>query len=787
MLPEDVQNSLKTEFADLALPIESVPDKDTSFILLTVLGNSETEDIVFEELHHFFPGQSTRLRHFLSRVKEHVPKSQTPEQEVAYDLTDTSLRLSSKQSIYLEAHEALSVFPKPEQEQLLSWLDSIDSGSTQGSPDKPLVVLTIPETSASALALFDHFQQHFPNQKQRSLRFLRQWKERDTDDTQAETIADDLKSSGETIEEPTVIEEPTIISEAEAAPAMETDSAADAADAQLALLAELGIGADAIDIPAPAGESESFAGKIKKELRSVYRNTMGKIKGNQFARTILQKSAVWVVPIMVFVGIVAIDAIIDFYILLSKGRDVSSFFLLERSTSLQTLSGLNRSMNQILGACMFALVIALPLTAALYTPRLVTTLTNNRITVLTLTLLIINNGNTIWTIHSFNYVYLPYFQVYTCMFLFFVCIIIAIPYFLNILQHLDPYFIIKRLGDEVHSYIKHITEAPSYRDIDRQKIQERLTIINHMILKATDRMDRELAIEGIRTQKRMLDFYAPLKSKMPQQWMEVDYFTFIGMSTIGVEVVNQKHIWLELYILKSMLKVFTVSLQRLPDLASAVSELVYQIGMKFMNTNDHEVMDLCMRFFNTFLSEAIEERDITSIHSVLYQYRLFAEMTLSVGSETICAAAESFRKYSQVAANRKLSQVRDTALYDLVHLAYVAKTYAGDEEAFQALCNAILSYEIDEYPEEASSIAKAKLIFAGFLISIQEQTVLDRLWAQIDKIPEEHLKRYHNDLLVFNEKIQPEITDRFISSAYLREEQAPSVEEVFRLLGVTEE
>ncbi|MGK5093825.1 DUF2254 family protein [Deltaproteobacteria bacterium TL4] len=500
---------------------------------------------------------------------------------------------------------------------------------------------------------------------------------------------------------------------------------------------------------------------------------------------LFRKSFVWLLPLMLFAGIAAVDTFVDLVLFWPEGKDLSTFFHLDRQAAMQILAGINRSMNQILGACMIALVIALPLIANLYTPRLVSTFSKDPITLITLILMVMNNGNTIWTLYIFNYVEVPVFQVYSCILLFVVCVVMMIPYFLKILHYLDPYFLILSLETEIHEEFEKLQANSEFSSESRTHILDQLSTLNNMIMKGLSRNDREMATEGIRAEHRILDAYASIKKKMPEEWQEIDYSTFIGMSTRGVEEVTRRRIWFELYLMHFMLRVFIRSLKIMPELCSAISELLYRTAIKYMNSGEPETMRLCMVFFNTFLGEGIRNKATDSIHNVFYQYRLFAEMSLSMDNIILCEAAENFRKYSWMAAENNLWQIRDTALYDLVHLAYVAKNYAGDEEAYQVLCQKILDFDPFKYPEETNSILKAHLIFAGLLVSHGEETLLQQLWPYFYKIPKERLQIYYTDLLIYNEKIQPEITDRFVSSAYLSEEQSLLVREVFQLLGIT--
>jgi hypothetical protein len=174
-------------------------------------------------------------------------------------------------------------------------------------------------------------------------------------------------------------------------------------------------------------------------------------------------------------------------------------------------------------------------------------------------------------------------------------------------------------------------------------------------------------------------------------------------------------------VLRQMLPIYQASLNRMRDVVRLVSINVRHISELALRNQDQAVLDLSIRYFNSFLRSAINQSDVRSAYNVLDQYRNLAESAIDDGREEVVnEISKHLVYYGRLANHSGLSFVTESAAFDLAGLCEFAhKRRPGADDA---ILNCLL--KVDEKPEsktEESSlrgVRKAQIKLACFYLSV---------------------------------------------------------------------
>ncbi|MGK5093826.1 DUF2254 family protein [Deltaproteobacteria bacterium TL4] len=456
---------------------------------------------------------------------------------------------------------------------------------------------------------------------------------------------------------------------------------------------------------------------------------------------------------------------------------------LDPAVVYQVVTALSRSSGQFLGIALTCLGVALPVTANLYTPRLVQLFLTDRFNVGMLGLILLTLVHNIWTHYGLRHSASLDFDLYVTLVLFFLTLSLLLIYFGHMSQYFNPSFLIFRLEHNIDVALDQIHQGSVFQSKQRSKILVELNNMAKMILKSIDHSDREVALEGIYALKRLLDHYVHLKATMPKAWMELDYSYFTGLSSEGLTEINIRKIWFELLILKYLSQAFNSCLNVHPDLASAIAEQNQYIGLNYLMCQDSEVVHLCIRSFNTYLSSTMEQNDLASMNNVWYQYGRFSEVLMNFDQTALREVIRHIRYFINQGKQKQIIHKMFDSLLKFLLLLIQITHQSQYTTTYHYLCETLHSIAMPSDFRDLNAVIMGKLIYAGFLLKVDDQQRFEALWPQLLEIAPDRLPMYYQELIVINARMQNEMTAQVLNHFYLSDKDQVHVKEIFRRLG----
>lgn len=439
---------------------------------------------------------------------------------------------------------------------------------------------------------------------------------------------------------------------------------------------------------------------------------------------------------------------------------------------VDVLSPMARAYNNVLAMLLATIGLAIPLTANMHTPKLIDMFLRDRLNQVVLFVMALGAANVIYVDYLIGPKFAPMWAFRAAVYGALAGWALLIPYFFYVVRFLDPSTILARLKDDTTRVVERTAAAPASLPDARAVVHERLYQIGTFILKALDRADRGVALEGIWSLKRIADHYGEHKARMPEAWFTVDRKDFVGASAEAIAILKEERIWFEMKVLSQMSLAYQHALAKTSDVISSISDANRVIAGKAAARNDGWALELAVKLFNNFLREAIKKKDLHAIYDVFYQYRSLA---LEIPGQPVLLReiARYFRYYSDFANASGLPFVAQIAALDLGHVVRCA--YEAGSPAAGELLAEVLAMDHTARGEPLGLVVKAKIVLGSFFVEKGMAAEAGQVRASLAGVASPVLRSCERDLLSAERSFW-EITDRQENFEYVPPARRPFVQ-----------
>lgn len=434
------------------------------------------------------------------------------------------------------------------------------------------------------------------------------------------------------------------------------------------------------------------------------------------------------------------------------------------------LSPAARAYNNILAMVLATIAIAIPLTANMYTAKLIDIFLRDRVNQFMLFFWAILAAHVLWVLYLVSPGFTPAWMIRVAVAGALLGWIMLIPYFYYIVGFLDPTRILARIRDEAILGIGD-GESPSHMRQVQSVLHQRLHHIGTIILKTIDRGERAVTLEGIECFQQILNDYHARKQRMSAEWFHLDRRDFVGLSAEALAILQEDKTWVEHRVLSLIFLAYQAALAKTQDVVSSISEASRAIALDADQRGDDKALELSVRFFNNYLRESIKRKDIHAIYDLCYQYQLLAK-ALCHRPALVKKIGGYFRIYSRMAEASGLGFVTQLMAVDLsriVRHAYEQQCPAGGDllEELQRMGHA---------GEDRALVVKVKLALGGFFLDKQFSNEVAKVRANLSDVPPTTLAALGNELLTMEDRSFWEVTDRQIMLEWTPPSERPGIQ-----------
>ena len=193
-----------------------------------------------------------------------------------------------------------------------------------------------------------------------------------------------------------------------------------------------------------------------------------------------------------------------------------------------------------------------------------------------------------------------------------------------------------------------------------------------------------------------------------------------------------------------------------------------------------------MKYFNTFLREAINAKHKQIAYHMLDEYRLLAERFVAARPELAVRISDYLCHYARAAEEQEVGFVAETVAYDLRVLNQVAyeQEWPRASDVLAAYLALAESLQSGGYRQAVAGVHKMYLGLGAFYLSKGADALAEQLRVVLRRVEPESLARLGAELLSVTEPEFWEITDRGVNFYYLEPQVRASLRELLQQLQV---
>lgn len=326
----------------------------------------------------------------------------------------------------------------------------------------------------------------------------------------------------------------------------------------------------------------------------------------------------------------------------------------------------SRTLNAIMSVTMTSIALILPLTANLYTPRLVKLYVAHPLIVSGLSILVFSNL-LLMALHFFppGHAFVRV-GIWVIAFTYLVVLAGVLPYLFGISRFLRPSFFMPML---TRKGLRSLQELSRGRRLEANKDElfETIDVVTNVALTGMARGDRQLVMLALKSLHALLEGIIQCAGPELSAWRGSRPWFVPGLAKEGQDFLSRERVWPEAYVLAQILKVAEVANRRQHELLSELAARLVDTARLACATGSEPVIELHVMTFNTLLREALEEKDLRRFQNLSYHYRLLIE-AFHADPDRMHEATRHLLHYARLAARQGIAFAFETVIYDLGEL-----------------------------------------------------------------------------------------------------------------------
>eukprot|EP00002_Diphylleia_rotans_P022025 TRINITY_DN4308_c0_g1_i1.p1 TRINITY_DN4308_c0_g1~~TRINITY_DN4308_c0_g1_i1.p1 ORF type:complete len:3393 (-),score=695.10 TRINITY_DN4308_c0_g1_i1:362-10540(-) len=203
-------------------------------------------------------------------------------------------------------------------------------------------------------------------------------------------------------------------------------------------------------------------------------------------------------------------------------------------------------------------------------------------------------------------------------------LILLIPYFSLLYSMLDPPRIIRMILESGLGFVN----ARSVKDVASCQVEssvtiERLSNLGSKVMQFNEKTMSYIVIDALSSYCIQ---YGDHKSTLHPEWFRIkDWMRmnpdFVTLSNEAVGILTAHQLWVEWKTFCHFRIIFSAAMGSLPDMCNMIGLHMCKISKAALRRGDYHVLELSIKFFNTFLRLSLTGKDASAAQSILFHYR----------------------------------------------------------------------------------------------------------------------------------------------------------------------
>lgn len=442
----------------------------------------------------------------------------------------------------------------------------------------------------------------------------------------------------------------------------------------------------------------------------------------------------------------------------------------------------------VLGIVITVVAIIVELAANRYTPRITELFVRDPTNVAVMSFFVVASVVVLWIELSLAGEPHPRAMALAASGLQTTSLLLILPYFAYVFDFLSPTRVIDRIQQKGSEQVERLARGLTTVETARAGVVMAVEQLGDIALNSVEKKDKPLTLAAVAALERIALDAAKHKAGLPREWFDTRALVrhdqdFIALHPDMVRALTDRRTWLEMKILRQYQAVFGEAVNRMRDVNHMIAIHTRHVAVAAMDAGDAHVVQLAIRFLNTYLRNAVNARDVRSVYNLLNDYRLVAEQGLEhERDENVLELAAFIKFYGQLAFTSQLAFLLETAAFDLCMLLEAA--HARNARCHDRLLGVFL--DVDREPEggrtqEASlrGVRKAQVRLATAYLMAGDEAHARRIWEDMRTEQPERLRSIRAELERVEQQEYWEVSDRGINFEWLPPERRATLATFF--------
>jgi hypothetical protein len=438
---------------------------------------------------------------------------------------------------------------------------------------------------------------------------------------------------------------------------------------------------------------------------------------------------------------------------------------------LYGLSVARGTFNQCTAILVTCIALVVPLTANLYSPRLVRLYVTHPLIVTGLSVLVVGQILLMVSVFFPRGTSLATPLAWTISALYLFVLVGALPFLYGVSQFLRPQFFMPML---TRNAAKELGKLVAGKDIAIQNrhLFEGIDVITNIALTGMNRGDRQLVLLSLRSLHGIFTQVIGSAATEGSVWQKTEPHFVPGLAREGRDYLLRERIWPEAYLIAQMLRIMESANARQHEILAELAAALLDTALLSFLLGRTTVLELHVMTFNSLMADSVQEDKLRKFQNLSYYYRLLVE-NFQDDTDQMLATARHLVHYGHTAHKRGMHFALETVVYDVGEL--VLNLARDDEDRALALVEALAGKLWCEVVAEEGLPAKVgwrcvvrvywEARAAGHLRLAE--AVHDKLLGD-DRLHAEQIDR----CLVNNRELHTEFNDRLMRFAWISDRAA---------------
>jgi hypothetical protein len=506
---------------------------------------------------------------------------------------------------------------------------------------------------------------------------------------------------------------------------------------------------------------------------------------------------IWLLPLCIVGG--ACLALVVLTSLIDAGRSADPDHVLQLfmhpnpASAFNTLTNTGDIVAAVLAIALTVVAIVVELASNRYTHRVTELFISEPINFVVMALFVVTSVQGAWVTLTFDWDrehggFVPYAGVSVAMVLLTLCLLILLPYFNFVFAYLNPIQIVDRI-------YKHTLRAIARGQRDVHAVQSEavrgVEQLGDVALNAMQNRDTGVSMAAVDALANLMRDYQAIRPRLGEAWYRVDgelahNADFVSMDPHLLAELSARRTWLEMKILRQYQMVFGEALNCIRDVNYLIAINTRRLAEDAVHARQPELLQLAIKFFNTYLRAAINGGDVRTVFSVVHQYRLLAQALLEYadGVEAV-HIAQHFHYYGQLSYAARLPFILETVAYDLCALIEVAheRGLPVADRLLAVFLRVDKEGEGEVHDASLRGVRKAQVKLATYYLQKGDEPRARRVYDDMAGERPDRLASIRDELLRVESSEYWEVNDRGGNFDYLPPERKQRLAQFFGWFG----